>query len=54
MEKNMNLSIKGSITLFKPIAVFHETNNILRNILHIQSECEEYSTKYCHSHITLL
>jgi hypothetical protein len=30
------------------------TNNILRNILHIQSECEEYFAEYCQSCRTLL
>jgi len=37
------------ITLFRPIAVFCGTDNILLNILHIQLECEEYSINwhYC-------
>jgi hypothetical protein len=28
--------------------------NVLWNIPHIQTECEEYSAKYCQSNITLL
>jgi hypothetical protein len=37
------------ITLFKPIAVFCGTANILQNGPHIHPECEEHSTKYCQS-----
>jgi hypothetical protein len=29
-------------------------DNIMQNIPHIHTECGEYSTKYCQSHITLL
>ena len=34
----------SSITLFRPIAMLCGTGSIMRNISHIQSECEEYST----------
>ena len=34
--------------------MFGGIDNILHNIPHIQFECEEYSTKYCQSHIALL
>jgi hypothetical protein len=34
--------------------MFYGTDNILQMIPHIQCECEEYSPKYCQSHITLL
>jgi hypothetical protein len=33
-----------SITLFKSITIFCGTDNILQNISHIETECEEYST----------
>ena len=46
--------VSTNITLFKAITMPCGTNNILRNIFHIQFECEEYSTKYCQSRITLL
>ena len=31
-----------SITLFRPIVVLCGTDNTMRNIFHIQPECEEY------------
>ena len=34
--------------------VFCGPHNIPQNTLHIQSECEEFSMKYCRSHRTLL
>ena len=33
-----------SITLFRSVIVFYGTDNILRNIPHIQFEYEEHST----------
>ena len=42
------------ITLFRFILVFCRTNNNLQNILHIQSQCEEFSVEYYHSHKTML
>ena len=33
------------ITLFRPIALFCGTENIMWNILHIQPQCGEYSAK---------
>ena len=42
------------IPLFRSIIVLYGTDIILHDILHIHSEYEKYSTKYCHSHITLL
>ena len=43
-----------NITSFRPIAMLCGSDNIIRTIPHIQAECEEYSTEYCQSHITLL
>ena len=34
--------------------MFCGTDNILRNIAHIQAECEEYFAKYCQSHFTAM
>jgi hypothetical protein len=42
------------ITLFRPIAVFCGTDNIMWNIPQMQAECEEYFVEYYHSHKTLL
>ena len=42
------------ITLFISIKMFSGTNNVMQNVPHIQTECGEYSAKYCQSHITLL
>ena len=42
-----------SITLFRPIVVLCGTDNTMRNIFHIQPECEEYC-EFCQFHITLL
>ena len=36
----------ANITLFKPIAMFCGTDNILHNNLHIEADCEEYFAKY--------
>ena len=41
------------ITLFRTSTIFCGTDNTLRNILHIQPECEEYFVEYCHFRITL-
>ena len=34
--------------------MFWKTDNILRNVPHIESECEVYYAEYRQSHITLL
>ena len=46
--------ILWSITLFRSITMLCGTDNILWNILHIQTECGESSAKYCQSHQKLL
>ena len=38
--------VKCDIILLRAMAVFCGTDNILWNIPHIQTECEEYSIKY--------
>jgi hypothetical protein len=35
------------ITLFRPIAMFFGTNNILQKFLYIKLECEEYFSEKC-------
>ena len=42
------------ITLFKAITVFYGTDNILQNINHIETKCEEYFVNLCQSDKTLL
>ena len=37
------------ITLFTAITMLCQTNNVMHNISHIQSECEEFSMEYCQS-----
>ena len=49
-----NSSLQPCITLFRFITMFCGTDNISRNILHIQSESAEYFVEYCQSHVTLL
>jgi hypothetical protein len=48
--KNSSQPIKW----FKAMTIFCGIDNIMRSILHIQFECEEYSAKYCQSRKTLL
>ena len=41
MHSNQHIKQADLITLFRAITVFYLTDNILRNIPHIQSECEK-------------
>ena len=45
-EKQNKNGLSNNITLFRSITMLCETDNIMRNILHIQSECEEYFANY--------
>ena len=42
------------IILLRFITMLCGTDNIVRNILHIETECEEYYVKYCQSHKAML
>ena len=53
-EDKLLCKIEFSLNSTRSITRFCWTSNILQNILHIQSECGEYSIEYCQSHITLL
>ena len=54
IPQNNDCETQLFITLFKPIAMFCETDGILQSIPHIQTECEEYSKTHCQSDTTLL
>jgi hypothetical protein len=53
-ENNDEACINKSITLFKSITMLCGNDIIIQNILHIQTECGEYSTKECQSHINIV
>ena len=46
--------VSHCITLFRFITMFYGTDSISWNILHIRTECGEYSMKYYQPHRTLL
>ena len=54
LNENLIILMVLTITLFRFITMLCGIDNIIQNIPHIQSKCEEYYVKYCLSHKIVL